>query len=484
MEELTEIVKNLNSGEIRLIRKFYKLDNDNENLKRLELFNHIKNGDIETNEDAVLKLYNSQKIDSKFSHLKTRLKNDILNIIIFHEGEMKYVSPFRQATFDCRKLIIKGDILLSRGANKAGLNILNKAEKMANKYQLPSEQIIISDLIRSYLGVRKGLHEYNKHTVTLEKQLSLLNNILESKDLFNQILLPNAFFKNREKEYVETSKKAVEKLGKLYKSTDSAQIGFIYLYTGIYYHELRNSFDKSLEFALRLLDLLEGNPPIYAPNRIAGIKLQIANLYLKLGDYDNTKDFAKEALKIFRKGILNELVSLEILFFAHYYSLDFDEAESILTRAFEHKTVKENDFFNGKWLYFKASNKFCQNKFSESLTILRQHTSLAKDKTGWFIGWNLLELLNLIEIEEFDIFYYRMDSFKLLIRKQKVESPRVNIIMNVLDKLSKRDFNFEETYKKVEDELNLLSEAKDQYYWDPLGFETLRFDIWFLSKVG
>lgn len=484
MEELTEIVKNINSGEIRLIRKFYKIGEENDNLKRLELFNLINKGKVSTNEEAIKKLYNSSKVDSKFSHLKTRLKNDILNIILYHEGERKYITPFRQATFDCRKLILKSDILLSRGANKAGLNLLNKAEQIASKYELPAEQVVISDMLRSHLGIRKGMHEYEKYKLNIDKQLNLLNDIFEAKDLYNHILLPNIFYKNKEKEYISMSASAVSKLENIFYKSKSSQIGFLYYYIAIYYHELGKEFDKSLKFALKLLDLVKNNPSIYAPNRIAGTYLQIANLNLKIGNYIETINHGEEALKIFRKGIINELVTMELLFFAHLYSKHFDKTDTIIEKAINHKTVKENEFYQGKWQYFMANNKFFEKKFHESLNILRQNTYLAKDKSGWFVGWNLLELLNLIEMEEFDLFYYRFDAFKLLVRKQKIESPRIHLILNILENLIKSNFNFKITNTSNKSDLELLMSQKSNYVWDPLGFEIARFDQWFLSKIN
>ena len=79
--------------------------------------------------------------NSAFSHLKNRLQKDILNILLLKEGSKKYETKFAQATFDCRRMLIEGQILMERGAYKAGEAVLTKARELAAEYDLYAEGI-------------------------------------------------------------------------------------------------------------------------------------------------------------------------------------------------------------------------------------------------------------------------------------------------------------------------------------------------------
>ena len=60
---------------------------------------------------------------------------------------------------------------------------------------------------------------------------------------------------------------------------------------------------------------------------------------------------------------------------------------------------------------------------------------------------------------------------------------RIKLIHKILKTLLKTGYNFKETYKLEKENVALLKEGKDQYYWNPTGYELIRFEVWFLSKV-
>ncbi len=484
MQELTEIINVLNASEVRLIRKHYKLEAGNEHKKRLELFDLIREGIAKSNKEASAHLYHS-KPGSKFSHLKSRLKADILNILLLQSGESKYSAPYRQAAFNCQKLYMAGEMLLNRGANIAGEKSLKEAAKISAEYHLTLEQIIIQDLLRTHFGFKQGLQAFKKFEDSIHDQIKLLEDIMRAKEYLINIGLPNQFYKNKEQEYQQFAENSIREIKAKYDETESPHIGYHYYYISIFYAEIKQEFKKGLDYALKFLELIEKEAAIFSEFRVATANIQIAGLLIKLEQYKRAVDYAQKGLDSYSKGSSGKLVAFEVLFFAQLYRKLYPDAENILAKAFKNKSLLKSNFQKEKWLYFKANLEFLKGEYESSIKILRHNTSLMKDKSGWYMGWQLLEILNLIELKDHDILFYRLDSFKKLLQRQKDKTnKRVKLTFRVLDVLYKQSFHYRNTFEKVESDITLLQKAEKEYSWNPLGFEIVRFDQWFYHKVS
>ena len=154
MKNLTQIIRVLKPGEVRLIRNYYKVDTNGEERRRLELFDLIKEGSVSADKEAAMAIYNT-KPNSAYSHLKARLRKDILNLLLLQDSSKRYEPEFAQAEFDCRRLFIEGDLLVSRGAYEPGVDALKEAQKLAIKFEFYNELVMIDDVLRSHLGGKK-----------------------------------------------------------------------------------------------------------------------------------------------------------------------------------------------------------------------------------------------------------------------------------------------------------------------------------------
>lgn len=475
MEKLRSIVACLKPSEIHLIRDYYQL-RKNQGSRRLVLFDLVVEGKVSSDEEASLRIF-CQPPDSNFSQLKRRLKDDILNILMICPVEKSYQSENIKAEFKARKMLMQGKILLSRGVYDEGTGILRKACQLAEKYELSTISLEIQDLLRTHIGVKKGLEVYKSYQDTIDHNLADMQMELEAKDLNHRIMIPALHSAACTGEHAEAEK--LRKIKTHFDSSGSARVGFWYYLSAIRLHINQREFDKAYRYGQQLASLIDHEPAIHTvPNR-AGIHLELAKILIHLEQFPEAITMAQEARKLFQRGMLNELYAIETLFFAYFRNRQWEQAQAIIEEATHHKQYQTHILTPGKWQYFKANVSFASRDFDASLAELHQNTTLKKDRGGWFLGYRILELLNLIEKREYDWIDSKLESFrKYLQQVQTHQVPRCKNILRLLFALSKHGFDFQATTRDEQGLLSALSQAKEENYWDPMGYELVRISDW------
>ncbi|MBK7441259.1 MAG: hypothetical protein IPI65_06945 [Bacteroidetes bacterium] len=106
------------------------------------------------------------------------------------------------------------------------------------------------------------------------------------------------------------------------------------------------------------------------------------------------------------------------------------------------------------------------------------------DKTGWALGYRILEIMSLVELENYDALPYRLDTFRKQlskITKENVSRPKLFLL--IMNRLIKDNFDFKLVNQKQAESLQLLRDGKDKYFWNPRSYEVIRFDEWWDTKL-
>jgi hypothetical protein len=351
LSNLTQLIHGLKAGEVQLIRNYYNsMVTLKDATKRLQLFDIIKSDKKATDEFASQKLYKC-KPNSAYSQLKRRLKEDMLNILLLQDSKRRYNTPFARAEFDVRRMIIEGDILLSRGITKEGINTLNKASVIADEYELYNESILINELLLGELSFIKGAKGYDKYKDKISKSLLLLEANLKAKTYYHKIIVPHLFKLSDSNVYKEFAAKASEELKSDFERTKSKKIGYYYYYISTLHYNLEKNYKNAYECALKFLEINTKSKSVSSKRSIASAYLQLCYINLFLGNYKASIKDGENALKNFQTGLSNELTTLELLFLAHFYNNDAKKAEQVLQRALTHPKLNSNKFLPAKWHY-------------------------------------------------------------------------------------------------------------------------------------
>ena len=467
----------LDINDVKLVKKYFS--NAGEAEKRLQLFELIRNGCEEAQIASQLAVSSEA-----LRKLSGRLQQDLLNLILFRGGSGRTDAPYRQAEIDCRKLLLQGDILLKKGATATGIKLLQKAARLAEKHELPTEGVLIDDILRTHFGFRKGLKAYEKYSEQLAGKLALMKQVLDAKEMNQRILLPRMFSRKENAEDIELAAKTYKALEQSFEETGSPNIGYYYFLTSLFYHDFQQNWEEAHKVALGFRALIKKEAAIYSRNRMANANLQLANIQMQRYEFEEAAFYASEATALSKSGLNNELTSMEFWFMGLFMDNQLEEATEVINKAFVHPKIKATPFTESKWLFLRAALHFKMKKFESSQRDLLQDSALMKDKSGWLFGHKLLEILCLAEMEEFTLIEFRLESMRKLHQQRKgTHSERLSLIIRVLSELVKTDFDYRETLDKRQGELEKLTLGKEMYFWNPLGFEIIRFDSWFQTKM-
>ncbi|MEM7105013.1 MAG: tetratricopeptide repeat protein [Bacteroidota bacterium] len=485
METLKQLVNALKPSEKRLIRKFYDIQPNGEDKKRLKLFELVASNRAETNEAASKILYGVQP-NSAFSHIKSRLKKDILDFLLMQDASKHFSNKISQIEMNVAKWTLQGELLLSRGIYDEADKLLNKALDVAKDFEIFSEVLKIKNLLRTSVGYRKGIKSFKFYNNDMDYYIREYRKLLKVREYNFMLRLPNQFFTNKESEYFEYNTKALKNLEEMHDDGSSVTFTFQYYYLKVD-HDMKNrDFEEALEFAKKLLNIVE-NEKIYKSSRVnvAGVNMVMAGVNLRLGNYEDAIRYAKKGVEKFHNGLMNELRAMESLFFAYLRNGDYQEARELALRAHNHKQIKRNNLVKAKWAFYEANLEYLEGNVDRAASLVRQNNALLKDRSGWLFGFKILELMITADDNEYDRLDYQLSSLSHLFSRNKTEkNSRVRVIRQVLRALISNGGNYTKTNESARDKLGLLENGEGDFYWNPEGYEIIRFDEWFKNKIN
>lgn len=484
LSNLTQLVHGLKSGEVQLIRNYYKsMVTLKDASKRLLLFDLIKSDKKATDDYLAQKIYRT-KSNSAYSQLKKRLKDDILNILLLQDGRRRFNSKSAQTEFDVKRLLIGGDILVSRGLTKEGVTALQKARKKAIEFELYNEIVSSSEILISHLATKTGINEYKRNKKIIDEAVENNRKLLIAKDYYYKIGIPALFKLNEPKVYNNFALEATKELESFFNESKSAKIGYYYYQVATQYFSIIKDYKQALLLSKKFLKLVQDNKSIYLKRTLANAYLQIAQNELQLKNHTQCVRNSSNALKYFKEGLTNELLTLEILFLSNFYSGIINKASEIIKKALSHPKLNSNKFLPAKWHFYKAWFVFSQKQFDAANNAMNDCTYLLEDKTGWLYGYRILDIMITLECNELFLVDGKIAGFKKIIGKQKdINASRAKTILKILDALVRKHYDYALATKNQKANITVLQEAKAEHLWEPMGYELIRFEEWFATKL-
>lgn len=483
MEKLTQLIKTLSKKEVGLIRKYLDFNGSEDGNYRLELFNAIVKGDV-ADDSTAAKIFTRKAGDSAYIMLKKRLKDDILKVLVWRNDLQKFKSKYFEARYKCRLLIAQADMLILRGATKVAIDCLYKAKSMSEKYELTNELVIINDLLISQVALKEGFDSYSKIAESSVASFDLIKNKFKAQDYLRQLTMPNLFQVNKDFNYKEESVKANQELKKLSELNDSIEIKFWYLRSEVYIHHLINDYESACEYGEQFLQLVRDSPVVYSMDNLGGACMQLAIININLKHFESAERYSEEAINAFVKGSNNQLNAFTYIFLSQLYNRKLDKARLTLDSILSSRSYNSDPFAVSKWNYYKANLLFAQGMYDDALALLQKESELISDKSGWRIGFKILEMMCIIELGHFDWLDFRIETFRKLLGDIKNENiARPKLIHQILKSFIRNMYDFNVTTLELKEHFEWLNSNEQPYKWDPIGYELVPFHSWWLSKL-
>lgn len=486
MENLIQIVAKLKQPELRMLKSYYRVKQNKEPSKKLELLNIITSKKAIDDKAALKKLYdNPDGSLSAFSHLKERLKADLLNSILFIHPEKMYKTAFAKKKLFCRKAIIQAELLMNRGNIEIPNSLLLKALSIAQTYDFPYLEIQIRDILRGDNRFNNGFESFKLHNQRIEECFKTQKAILKAKEIYLYTILTTETKVNTIQSD-RLNQETIAYLKKLTEETNSVQVKFWYYLNSAYYHmTIKSDYAKGIQLQKEFIQLVENEVALRSNPNIGGTNMQLAHAYIITKNYKEALPPALKALKCFTKKSFNYLRALEMVFWVYLRSENYEEADDIANQAFKHPNINQSPYFKAKWNYLKANMMFIKGNLSAAHSYLLESDELNKDKTGWLIGFKLLLIYITFEQGNYYWLSSQLENFRKLIQRNKEASlDRVRIIHKISYALLQSHGDFKKVEENYQKELTKLREAENKMYWDPTGYEIVRFDDWFQKRCN
>jgi len=485
MKNLVPIVNSLDNKEKRLIKKFFNIKTNGMEKKKLQLFDLILSKKVHSDKEAAFILYQSEP-NSSFSHLKKRLKKDLLNFILLQDSKNKISSERVRAEIECRRMFLQGQLLVQRGVYGECERVLNDALKLAESYEMFAEVLVIRDLLRTTFGFRKGIEVHQKYSETMDYQHIELGKWLKVRQYYFQVSLLNEFQGNKKINLEHDTATILKDLEAYDEKKSSERFLFWFYVSKMHDHNISKEFVDADRYARNLLDMFSKDSIMKTKSNQGGVLKDVVYINLNLGNHKEAVKYANQAIDNFRKGMVNELRAMDYLFFAHLRNRDYKSAEQTIQKALQHKQINAgNKLIKARWLFFHANLEYLKGNLKEAAQSLSKNEHITSDKSGWNLGYKLLQMM--IHIDENDLFLvdYQIKNFNRLLSPKNTETEnteRARLIAKVIRLFIKHRGDFNETFEIAKNEIQALEDGEGQLFWDPMGYEVIRFDEWFRDK--
>ncbi len=468
MERLQHLVQCLKPSEVQFVRDFYRVKYKDHHHKRSKLFELLIESKVDSNAQACQVLYES-KNDSAFSHLKKSLEEDLLNFILLAPTDDQNSADGSGNEIKCRRTFLQGKILLARGMKANGISLLQKTSKLAERYEFPDLNLAACDMLRKYQGISK--HKY--YNDTIHKAFKLFGKILKAKEInYNT----GGILVNGNESNPQISGAALRKLSDRFQPEESKRAYFWYEMALIEHFIKEQNYRAANNFAQQLIEYMDLDSVLNCAVKKSQVLLKLAETYVQLGAYQQALAPAKFAMELQANNSSICSKALQLQFYAYLHQVEYTKAEAILQKAL----VRNDLSGTHNWAVLEAGLYFSLGNYAQVGKTLNQ-TNCRKDQSNCVsLRIRLLELLNILELQDYDWFEYKIDTFRKKIRTLKsTVCPRLPQIYHLLKWLMRHNYQYQHTALKQDEHLSQLHNL----HWDPMGYELINFGDWLQSKA-
>ncbi len=482
MDDLRALIKVMRVGEKRMLRHLLARKTNAEEHQRFRLFQLIDSGKADS-EDHV-KMLLGLSSSSAFSHLKRRLRDDILSVLLIKESSKRIAQANRAAQFECLKKLAQAYVLIFRGAKTEGQAVLDAARALAVEYELSAELLSIDQISREAFYSFLSGDELNNLNQALRDDLENCRHIIRSEELSFLITMPKLRNQLLAQEEDGVEDRMVEEFEELYRKSGAARVGFWYYMAAVEKKIADKQFEDVLVLGKQFLTLVEESASVRSKNNIAGVNQSLGFAYLNLRIYDQAVGHLKRSERNFPAAGFNRIQCLFFLAQAELAWGRFDDVLDTVNSAMSHPRIKAREQLVPRWLFIKASAEFLMGNVDGAFKTMNQDGYLLRQQDDWNIQFRLLEMMLLVEMRDEEWLEFKLDATrKFLTRYKQLDTPRVRTAVDILGNLLRKELDISQLSSKNLEALTNCFDEVDGFEWDPSGSELVRFDRWITAKL-
>jgi hypothetical protein len=487
MENIAHLIASLSKSEVKFLRHIYSFLRSREEQKRLNLLEFVLAGKKTDAEIAVDLGYSSAKSVS-YCTLKQRVRTDILNMLLFQEGYETGEQDFEMAQFECRRSLLYGDLLRSRGEYDEADQLLDRASRTAEKFELYGEQVLIDDLQRNYVAAQADTYRFQDLSKKIEHNHNLQRLVLKARRSHYEIAVPRLLVGQESFNFNQTGSHLLEQSASNLQQ-GSVRLKFYHHLSAMNFHSAMRDFHQARKHGMELLNLCNEETMLRVDANHAAVNLELANICLNTVGCAKANKHARLAVDFSKNQPLQQVHAYIILFFSHFRDGQLQDASDVIKEAIGHRYLKSYPEILNRFRLLQSGIAFRQKDYDVCYDSLQKCSEVSRDHRGWMPGWYLLETQVALEMGKLrETVHFRMETFRKMLHNhgyyKSANATRLLSILNLLRDLSRFDLDFKKVLDKKSKDIELLRDGKNEYWWNPAGYELIRFDEWLLSKAN
>jgi hypothetical protein len=466
MNYLIEIIEALQATEHRLVEK--ALRTQSQTGRRWDLYKLIASRACKTDEEAALAMYGKEP-SSAFCHLKTRLFNNILEVI-FPNSLVQTQGQLDALKYACWRKMLLAQFLVSREAYLCGSLMISEAKVIAQQVGLLAEGLILEELL---LKVQVQLQTEEEETAEAGEVDALMDALrvdLDAKQATFKLLRlqerQNLRPENLPASLHHLATRLVNTHAKISSKTRFWQLRFM-----LHYQQATHQLEVATQYATLLWQAIQDPETDIAHSDRMQALLDISSMHYRMGNVTVARQILEEVMATAHNDSLHGLLALEQLFLMDFYNLDYAAAARTLQIALVHPKLSLSAFRASKWRYYHANLEFVLGNWHKSLHLIVENKELFKYKSKWLLGLKLLEMYNFIALGERELVEYKLNALKQLLKRQKDHD------IGRCKYICKRIGTHLRTSQDRE-ECTPLCPSDTMYLWTPFNFEVVRVEVW------
>lgn len=457
MDAIFDLLDTCSTSEKTQLLKYSNIRNPDHSKKYKLLYLFIK-------EPRKKDSYYSKKIYQKDAHaaffqLKKRVKDEIEDLLVFSCPLAQNES--NQSHVACSKLLLKSELVLSRGLKTEGTKILERALKKAIQHEFHDLVLTVYHLAEKYRPIEvltyKDLPELE---IAIKSHLQLLINKPHA-DTFGDIKpSKNCHLDNM---LSQLSKRKLS-LSILDQITKSMKV---------------NQFDESWSLIIEAEKSISDFNSI--PNFHEDLTLAKMEILLAKRDFKTILSSCQSLSELSEVSTCGRLKIALYQWHALFHLERIEDSWNVL----KNDLWKSNPEQSCKWKYFQAFIYFKQKSLTNSLKILHDCQQELKSFPDFFLGSKMLEIMILFDQEDVDWLDYKIDNLRKLISRYKGKvNTRISSGFQLVSKLQKNLYQTNHSELLKNEHFQSLSLDKGTHLWNPLGFELIRYDRWISYRLA
>ena len=466
MENLKELVNIINKRKLSQIEVFDKSLISRKDTLFAKFYNGIADGEIKTDEEALLYIYNSEKEATNYRKLKSRFKERLLNTLYFidinHASEM---DSSKKAYFDCMNRLYLSNILLRYAENRnASIQLIADSYSTAKKNNFFDILKEYSYKLLVHYGMKGDEKKYNEEYAAYLNYSKEYELEQKAQLIYTKVMMTMHFSKRNQEQKEKEVKECTEDIAKIVGEAKSLVVYFIYIRTLLFYYEILGDNKKINETCDDfLLNYKKYYSSILSENYLNTIQIYKLKSLFDLRNEQEALELIEKILPTSKGASYLAVKEFEMKILLS--SKQTDKAKDVLHQIQTNSNYKSaNTALKERWFIYNAYLEFMENylkdgnykfslsKFSNDIPIATQ------DKSGFNLAARILSILFYIGRNDLDNAMQHIDALKIYqTRHLKDESnTRSNLFIKLLITMEKKSFNYKEL--KQMKEYNALKE--------------------------